>query len=222
MEAIFAVFIDADNVPAHIVQKLMNILKKRGRIRICKVFGDFSRAELAPWKQACLTFNIEAIMAWHKAGKNSSDLKICQSCAHMLYSHPTISNYVLVTGDGDFTTIIQDLKTHGKQVICMGLEKQCSTVLMNCCDEFISLQQFSSDKTNSAKSRAKLVQAIEQQFQNSDEDMLNCGALKEQLLRINPTFTEVNYNEPSFGQLLTKLGYTICRNKGGTPFCKKK
>jgi uncharacterized LabA/DUF88 family protein len=62
-----------------------------------------------------------------------------KACTHMLYSHPTINDDVLVTGDGDFTTVIQDLKTHDKHVICMGIDEQCSVVLKNCCDEFISL-----------------------------------------------------------------------------------
>ena len=122
MTSVFAVLIDADNIPAPVIGKALTILKTRGRIVICKVFGDFSRPALAPWKQVCLTYNLEAIMAWHKSGKNSSDLKLCQACTHMLYSHPTINDYVLVTGDGDYTTVIQDLKTHDKQWFGGGMD----------------------------------------------------------------------------------------------------
>lgn len=220
MTSVFAVLVDADNIPAAAIGNAIDILKKRGRIVICKVFGDFSRPSLAPWKQACLTYNLEAILAWHKSGKNSSDLKLCQSCTHMLYSHPTINDYVLITGDGDFTTVIQDLKTHDKHVICMGIDEQCSVVLRNCCDEFISLSNAKKSIVGT-KSVVSIKDAIETEFSNSDEPHLNCGALKERLLRINPAFTEVNYNKPSFGKLLQHLGYKVFRNAGGTPFCKK-
>lgn len=220
MTSVFAVLIDADNIPATVIGKALDILKKRGRIVICKVFGDFSRPALAAWKQTCLTYNLEAIMAWHKSGKNSSDLKLCQACTHMLYSHPAINDYVLVTGDGDFTTVIQDLKTHDKYVICMGIEEQCSVVLKNCCDEFISLLVKKSP--GESKTTVTIKDAIESEFRNSDDPHINCGALKERLLRINPAFTEVNYNQASFGKLLLHLGYVVFRNVGGTPFVKKK
>jgi uncharacterized protein (TIGR00288 family) len=220
MTSIFAVLVDADNIPATVMGKALDILKTRGRIVICKVFGDFSRQALAPWKQSCLTYNLEAIMAWHKSGKNSSDLKLCQACTHMLYSHPAIKDYVLVTGDGDFTTVIQDLKTHDKNVICMGIEEQCSVVLKNCCDEFISLRV--KKRTVGSKTTITIKDAIECEFRNSDDPRLNCGSLKERLLRINPAYTEVNYNQPSFGKLLQHLGYDVFHNTGGTPFVKKK
>ena len=137
----FAVFIDADNVPSRIIPDLFKILKERGSIVICKVFGDFSRPNLTSWKSVCLQYNLEAVIAWHTAGKNSSDLKLCQSCVHTLYTHGNINDYVLVTGDGDFTTVIQDLKRNEKNVICMGVESNCSNILKNCCDEFIHWTQ---------------------------------------------------------------------------------
>lgn len=216
----FAVFVDADNVPAQIIPDLFKLLKERGSIVVCKVFGDFSRPALASWKTICLQYNLEAIVAWHKSGKNSSDLKLCQSCVHTLYTHKNIQEYVLVTGDGDFTTVIQDLKRNEKNVICMGIEASCSNILKNCCDEFI---KWTPNSTSSSKiSTQTIKKAIDAQFRISDYLGLNCGALKEHLLRVNPTFTERNYEELSFGSLLTSLGYRVTRNVGGTPFCYTK
>ena len=216
----FAVFVDADNVPARIIPSLFSIFKERGIIVVCKVFGDFSRQALVPWKAMCLQYNLEAIVAWHKSGKNSSDLKMCQSCVHTLYTHTNIQHYVLVTGDGDFTTVIQDLKRNEKHVICMGMEANCSPILKNCCDEFI---KWTPESTSTVTIQTQPIQqAIEDKFKSSDNVELNCGQLKEQLLRINPSFTERNYDQPSFSALLRSLGYNVIYNSGGTPFCKKK
>lgn len=215
----FAVFIDADNVPSRIIPDLFKILKERGSIVICKVFGDFSRPNLTSWKSVCLQYNLEAVIAWHKAGKNSSDLKLCQSCVHTLYTHGNINDYVLVTGDGDFTTVIQDLKRNEKNVICMGVASNCSNILKNCCDEFIL---WAPPTTPASKiSTRPIKRAIDAVFQRRDAVELNCGALKEHLLRVNSTFTETNYDQPSFGALLVSLGYTVTRNAGGTPFCRR-
>jgi len=162
---------------------------------------------------------LEAIVAWHKAGKNSSDLKLCQACVHAMYTHNNIRDYVLVTGDGDFTTVIQDLKRNEKNVICMGIEASCSNILKNCCDEFI---KWTPNATPSSVPTQSIKHAIDAQFAINDEVILNCGALKEKLLRVNPTFTERNYDQPSFGALLKSLGYVLTRNAGGTPFCRIK
>jgi hypothetical protein len=230
MTSAFVVLVDADNIPASVMGTALQILRARGRIVMCKVFGDFSRPALGPWKHICLTYNLEAIMSWHKSGKNSSDLKLCQSCTHLLYSHPNIKDYVLVTGDGDFTTVIQDLKSRDKHVVCMGISQSCSEVLKNCCDEFISLRVHQvtpesksvlSDKRKMGRDTKPIIDAIEQEFKMSDDPHLNCGALKERLLRTNPEFTEINYDQASFGKMLQCFGYTLFRNAGGTPFVKK-
>jgi len=127
---------------------------------------------------------------------------------------------VLVTGDGDFTTVIQDLKRNEKHVICMGMEANCSPILKNCCDEFI---KWTPESTSTVTIQTQPIQqAIEDKFKSSDNVELNCGQLKEQLLRINPSFTECNYDQPSFSALLRSLGYNVIYNSGGTPFCKKK
>lgn len=215
----FAVFIDADNVPSRIIPHLFKILKERGSIVICKVFGDFSRPDLSPWKTVCLQYNLEAVIAWHKAGKNSSDLKLCQSCVHTLYTHTNINDYVLVTGDGDFTTVIQDLKMNEKNVICMGVASNCSNILKNCCDEFILWPPTTTHA--SQRSTRSIKRAIDAAFERSDAVELNCGALKTNLLRIDSTFTETNYDQPSFSALLKSLGYTVTRNAGNTPFCRR-
>lgn len=225
--SVYAVLIDADNLPASVMPQTLQILKSRGTIQVCKVFGDFSCSNLGNWKDMCIRFNLESIMAWRKRGKNSSDLKLCQSCTHMLYRYPELDDYVLVTGDGDFSTVIQDLKQHGKRVICMGVEEHCSTVLKTCCDEFIALPNSTAVarpyKTSAALlTKKRLINtSIDRQFEMNDNNPINCGTLKTTLLRENPSFTETNFNQPSFVQLMKYLGYKIVKNSGRTPFVVK-
>ena len=224
----FIVFVDADNIPSTLMSKALDIIKDRGRMVSCKVFGDFSRPALAAWKTVCLTYNLQAIMAWHKSGKNSSDLKICQDCVHTMYTHSNIDNYILITGDGDFTTIIQDLKTHGKNVICMGIRSSSSTILQTCSDEFIDLTPITPKQSGSSQKPLLEQQIIRDIKQELDRDpKKNLGALKTRLLLKNPKYTEANFSKSTFKKLVEYLGFTVFYKhvKGREPigpFVKKK
>jgi hypothetical protein len=251
----FAVFIDADNVPPTVIEKIYEIINERGKIVLVKVFGDFSQPRLLPWKKTCIRYNLDAIIAWHKSGKNTSDLKLCQACVHTMYRRNNIQQYVLVTGDGDFTTVVQDLKAHEKHVICMGMTASTSNVLTTCCDEFISLDSVTTreavgtptvqeavgistvqeavgistvqeavDISTTTDERTTLIRLTIERIFNEGEEELNCGALSDRLLRINPQFTKDNFNQPTFRRLLEHLGYIVFEKhfgSGGTPFCKK-
>lgn len=213
-----AVFVDADNVPATVMPKLFKILKERGNVVTCKVFGDFSMPNLAPWKEACLQYGeLEAVVAWRKKGKNSSDMKMCQACTHTLYTHPNIQTFVLVTGDGDFTTVVRDLKQHEKSVICGGLGANSSAFLRSCCDEFIELDK----KDPRAAEKQAVVDAVNAEFDKEGIDQLNCGGIKVKLLRLNPRFTEANFGAATFTELLQNLGFTVFRNENNTPYCAR-
>lgn len=213
----FAVFVDADNIPAPLMSKCLDHIKERGRIVSCKVFGDFSRPALLPWKTVCLNYNLEAIMAWHKSGKNSSDLKICQACVHMMYTHTNINHYILITGDGDFTTIIQDLKMREKYVMCMGLRSSSSSILQTCCDEFIDLTVKQPMDLTKQDLSIQLALAIRCELEKNPKK--NLGDLKCRLLLKNPKFTEANFGKSTYKKLVESLGFTVFyeRIKGREP-----
>ena len=200
----FAVFVDAENVSSEILKEVHNILRKRGKVISIKVFGDFST--LPSWRDACIRVNAEPVMVWRKSGKNSSDIKMCQACVHMLYSHEGIEHYVLVTGDGDFTHLVQDLKQREKHVIVMGNSASSSNSLRECCDEFIEWPRV---KTH--------VDTLKQTIDSilKEEVDINIGPLKQKLLLLDPTFTEVNYGQSCFRQLLEYLEYDVYMKNGG-------
>lgn len=225
----FLVFVDADNVPASIMSKALGLIKGRGRIVSCKVFGDFSRTELLPWKNICLSFNLEPIMAWHKSKKNSSDLKICQYCVHSMYNvHSNINNYILITGDGDFTTVIQDLKNREKYVICMGLRMQSSSILQHCCDEFIDLTPAKKNvaSTSSAESKSDIdkrnlkesvIKAVK--FELERFPGIDLSQIKTRLLLKNPSYNEQNFGKGSFSKFIQFLGFEVyCIERDGKTF----
>lgn len=205
----FVVFVDAENVSSEILKDVYDIIKPRGKIVMCKVFGDFSI--LPAWKDVCIRFNADPVMVWRKSGKNSSDIKMVQQCVHMMYSNPQIQNYVLVTGDGDFTHMVQDLKVNQKDVIVMGNSASSSNSLRECCDEFIEWPRVSGTKT-----KKKLTNLIKKMLRDAPDGLLNCGQVKSTLLQIDAANSAVNYGESSFQDLLRSLdAFKVVDHNGG-------
>ena len=83
----FALFIDGDNIAPKNINTILNILKKRGRILIKRVYGDFSKDNMKQWCSTSLEHSIEPIQVWRLNGKNSSDLRITADCVEFMYQN---------------------------------------------------------------------------------------------------------------------------------------
>lgn len=69
-----ALFIDADNISAHFVHKIIGTLSTHGNIIVRRVYANWSKP-LAGWQQAITENAMVAIQQFdHLSGKNSSDM----------------------------------------------------------------------------------------------------------------------------------------------------
>jgi hypothetical protein len=144
----FAVFIDGDNISPRHIPRIFEILKQRGgRVTIKRVYGDFSEGEMKFWKPICLQLNLDPIQVWRLNGKNSTDHRIVGDCIELVHSKNAASNFVLVTGDGDYISLITKIRESGNTVIGISQsEKATSKHLPNACDEFLFLEPVTSAK----------------------------------------------------------------------------
>ena len=135
----FSIIIDGDNVSGAYAETLLNFIKEKGRVIIARVYGDFSK--LKSWKEPCQTFCIEPIHHF-ESNKNSTDMKIVTDVCFQIEPNHNINSYVIVSGDGDFTHLIQELKKKEKYIIGMsGSKYSTSKQLVNICDEFKYLDE---------------------------------------------------------------------------------
>src|SRR5436190_291271 len=70
--------------------------------------------------------------------KNSVDIKLAVDLVEFALSNPTVNTFVLVTGDGDFIHLINNLRTRGKRVVIIGTSWNTSWQLTNSADTFIA------------------------------------------------------------------------------------
>lgn len=127
-------FIDGDNFPPRSYAQIHRILKERGdRLSSKRVFADFIKHPT--WRDPCLEFGIEAVMTWADGRKNATDFHMV---VDIMASSAKFDTFVIVTGDGDFKSLLVHLQSQGKHVTVMTNSLESTTRNMkNFCDELI-------------------------------------------------------------------------------------
>ncbi|MFA5585664.1 MAG: NYN domain-containing protein [Saccharofermentanales bacterium] len=134
-----AVLIDADNVPPHNVRGMMEEIARYGTPTIKRIYGDFTKPNLAQWKSQLLDYAISPIQQFsYTSGKNATDSAMIIDAMDILYTD-RIDGYVLVSSDSDFTKLATRLRESGKTVYGFG-EMKTPNAFIAACDRFIYLE----------------------------------------------------------------------------------
>lgn len=134
-----AVLIDADNVPPHNVRGMMEEIARYGTPTIKRIYGDFTKPNLAQWKNQLLDYAISPIQQFsYTTGKNATDSAMIIDAMDILYTD-RIDGFVLVSSDSDFTKLATRLRESGKIVFGFG-EMKTPNAFIAACDRFIYLE----------------------------------------------------------------------------------
>jgi uncharacterized protein (TIGR00288 family) len=138
-EVRLAVLIDADNVPPHNVRGMMEEIARYGTPTIKRIYGDFTKPNLAQWKSQLLDYAISPIQQFsYTTGKNATDSAMIIDAMDILYTD-RIDGFVLVSSDSDFTKLATRLRESGKTVYGFG-EMKTPNAFIAACDRFIYLE----------------------------------------------------------------------------------
>lgn len=134
-----AVLIDADNVPSGQVKEMMEEIAKYGNPTIKRIYGDWTKPQLAKWKNVLLENAINPMQQYgYTSGKNATDSAMIIDAMDILYSEK-VNGFCIVSSDSDFTKLATRLREAGMMVIGMG-EKKTPDPFIVACDKFIYLE----------------------------------------------------------------------------------
>lgn len=135
----FAVLIDADNVPYSKIKEIMDEIAKYGMPTIKRIYGDWTKPNLAGWKNVLLENAITPIQQYsYTTGKNSSDSALIIDAMDILYS-AKVDGFCIVSSDSDFTRLATRLREASMRVIGIG-EKKTPNPFIVACDRFIYIE----------------------------------------------------------------------------------
>lgn len=139
MEIKLAVLIDADNIPSANVKEMMEEIAKYGNPTVKRIYGDWTRPQLAHWKGVLLENAINPVQQYgYTTGKNATDSAMIIDAMDILYSEK-VNGFCLVSSDSDFTRLATRLREAGMNVIGIG-ERKTPNPFIVACDRFIYIE----------------------------------------------------------------------------------
>ena len=145
----YAVLIDADNVAAKYTKYILDEVSNYGVVTYKRVYGDWTRPNLAGWKNMALDNAITPIQQYsYTTGKNATDSAMIIDAMDILYSH-NVDGFCIVSSDSDFTRLAIRLRESGIHVIGMG-ERKTPKPFSTACNAFKYLEILAEEEVQGA------------------------------------------------------------------------
>lgn len=134
-----AVIIDADNIPYANITAMLEEVAKYGLPTFKRIYGDFTKPNLAGWKNVLLENAITPVQQYgYTKGKNATDSAMIIDAMDILYSG-RVDGFCIVSSDSDFTRLATRLREAGMLVLGMG-ERKTPTPFIAACNKFIYIE----------------------------------------------------------------------------------
>lgn len=134
-----AVLIDADNASSSYIDELLSEIASLGRASVRRVYGDWTKPQLAGWKSVLLSHSLQPIQQFaYTTGKNATDSSLIIDAMDLLYTK-RFGGFCLISSDSDYTRLAQRIREQGLSVYGFG-KKHTPKAFMQACDRFTYLE----------------------------------------------------------------------------------
>ena len=231
-EPLIAVFIDYENLALRVADMagkkktdfefglVLTRLLEKGRIVYKGAYCDWSRYRSAVRGLHSHGVTMVDIPQSKMSGKNSADIHMVVDAMDLCSAKGHIDVFALLSGDSDFSPLVNKLKESDKRVIGCGVKSSTSPLLVASCDEFLYYDDLARKaaakpprrrrgKTADAPTR-ELDEAIEQVMEiirslARDYENVWASMVKQTLGRVNPGFSFDSHGYKSFTGMLKDL-----------------
>jgi hypothetical protein len=165
-------------------------------------------------------------------GKNAADIRLAVDAVEDMFRLPDLTHVVIVAGDSDYIPLAQRCKRLGRYVVGVGVAGASSRALAAACDEFVTYDALPGvpvpepqpppaeagppkRRTRRAKDTEEplppdpqaaatglLMRALRIGLEKDDVDWLHNSAVKAQMKRMDPSFSEKSLGFKSFSDFL--------------------
>lgn len=224
----YAVLIDADNVASKYTRNILDEVSNYGIVTYKRVYGDWTRANLASWKNMALDNAITPVQQYsYTTGKNATDSAMIIDAMDILYSN-NVDGFCIVSSDSDFTRLAIRLRESGMHVIGMG-ERKTPKPFATACNAFKYLEILADEEIQeSSESNNVELRALEEAIiriiaENANvQEEINMGELGSRLQNRYPDFDVRNYGYSKFSQFLKEFESLSFRQVGSSILVSQK
>ncbi len=224
-QPLFAVLIDADNIPAKFAEDILREITSFGEPALRRVYGDWSSGRLRNWSEKVRDLGLIAYQETsNTTGKNASDIGLVIDAMDILHSG-RFDGFALVSSDSDFTRLAARIRENGLEVIGIG-ERKTPESLRNVCNRFIFLENIVEESEPQAKGKKgaqtsklppdKAARLIREAMEKVDPEgeWYHLGQLGQTITAAHPDFDTRTYGFRKLSDLVGQLKQFEIRRKG--------
>lgn len=187
-----------------------------GRIVLRQAYGAGRQSQQILQELAQAGFTVQSATRINNFGKNLADMQIVVNALDTLIDGHQYGTYVLMSGDRDFTPLVQSLRKRGKQVIGVGMKHTTSSSLVELCDQYIFYEDLiQALELSPADREILLANALDELLQNKKQ--VRASLLKQRMIDLSRgAFNNSTYEESSFSKFLQQYPHLVHLVKNGS------
>ncbi|MEM9342487.1 MAG: NYN domain-containing protein [Pseudomonadota bacterium] len=219
---LYAVLIDADNIPAKFAEAILREVTALGEPALRRVYGDWSSGRLSNWTKVVRDLGLVAHQeSANTVAKNASDIGLVIDAMDILHTG-RFDGFVLVSSDSDFTALANRVREQGMDVIGIG-EAKAPESLRNVCNRFILIENIvedpvdpevekPADKLEPKEAVPLILRAMEKIAQ--DDEWYALGQIGQFIQAEAPDFDTRTYGKRKLSDLVEGLSRFETRKAG--------
>ncbi len=198
-----------------------------GTLVLTRAYADWSAVLNAKYQGQLVGRAVDLVQLFPAAayGKNGADIRLAVDAVEDMFRLPDLTHVDIVAGDSDYIALAQRCKRLGRYVVGIGITGSISKSLTAACDEFVTYDALPgvptvapapAKKTRRTKAEPDdepapdpqaaatglLERALRIGHEKDDADWLHNSAVKAQMKRMDPSFSEKSLGFRSFSDFL--------------------
>ena len=190
------------------IHLVLNRLAEKGRVIVKRAYADWSRYRDARHELQNAGLGLIEMPSAREGAKNRADIQMAVDAMELAYSREHVDNFVIVSGDSDFTPLVGKLRELNKRVIGVGNRESASELLIANCDEFIFYDLLAANSgagRRGATSRHDPVDLLRETLtalQREGVEWPLASVVKDSMRRKYPAFDESEHGYSTFSKFL--------------------
>jgi hypothetical protein len=209
------------------VGAIIDFASSFGTLVLTRAYADWSIEVNTGYREQLVGRAVDLVQLFPAAayGKNGADIRLAVDAVEDMFRLPDLTHVVIVAGDSDYIALAQRCKRLGRYVVGVGVAGSSSKALAAACDDFVIYDALPgvpvpepAPRTRRAKSvaddepqpgpdpqsaaTALLTRALRIGTEKDDVDWLHNSAVKSQMKRMDPSFSEKSLGFKSFSDFL--------------------
>ncbi len=225
------------------VGAVLDFASSFGTLVLTRAYADWSADVNAGYRQQLVGRAVDLVQLFPAAayGKNGADIRLAVDAVEDMFRLPDLTHVVIVAGDSDYIPLAQRCKRLGRYVVGIGVAGSSSRALAAACDEFVVYDALpgvpvfepvpaSEPKKTAGRSKkteedepdpqaaatALLSRALQIGLEKEDAEWLHNSAVKAQMKRMDPSFSEKSLGFRSFSDFLRSRSDTVELDESST------